>query len=53
MPAWAASLLVLGIMLVTAIVLALIGVLRFRRITKTTNPAQSIATDVKEIRNEL
>lgn len=53
MPLWGASLLVLGIMLVAAIVLALIGVLRFRRITKSKNPAQSIATDVKEIRNEF
>ena len=41
------------IIIVTTILLALIGVMRFRRITKTTNPAQSIATDVKEIRNEF
>ncbi|WP_076682318.1 phage holin family protein [Microbacterium sp. RU33B] len=53
MPLWGAALLVFGIIIVTTILLALIGVMRFRRITKTTNPAQSIATDVKEIRNEF
>ncbi len=53
MPAWASALLVLGIMLVATVLLALIGVVRFRKIAKSQNPVESITTDVKEIRNEL
>nr|WP_243847364.1 phage holin family protein [Microbacterium ulmi] len=52
-PAWVASLVVLVLMLLATALLALLGVLRFRSITKSENPAQSIATDVKEIRDEL
>lgn len=52
-PAWLSSLVVFGAMLLIAIVLALLGVLRFRKISKTQNPVQSIAIDVKEVRDEL
>lgn len=53
MPPWAASLLVLGIMLLVTVILTLLGMLRFRKIAKSENPVQSITTDVKEIRDEL
>jgi len=40
-------------MIIIAVVLALLGILRFKRIGKRQNPAQSIAQDVKEVRDEL
>ncbi|WP_439590990.1 phage holin family protein [Microbacterium sp.] len=52
-PAWLAALVVFVAMLVIAIVLALLGVLRFKKISKAQNPVQSVAIDVKEIRDEL
>lgn len=52
-PAWLASLVVVIALLLIAVVLALLGVLRFKRIGKTQNPVQSIAQDVKEVRDEL
>lgn len=52
-PAWVASLVVLGFMVVATAALALLGALRFRKITKSENPAQALAKDVKEIRDEL
>lgn len=53
MAPWAASLVVLGIMLVATLVLALLGIMRFKRITESENPVQSVIVDVKEIRDEL
>ena len=52
-PAWLSALVVFVATLLVALVLALLGILRFRRIGKTQNPAQSIAQDVKEVRDEL
>ena len=52
-PAWLSALVVFVAMLLITIVLALLGMLRFRRIGNTENPVQSIATDVREIRDEL
>ncbi|MET0735639.1 MAG: phage holin family protein [Microbacterium sp.] len=52
-PAWVSSLVVFLAMLLIALVLALLGVLRFRKIAKSENPVQSIALDVKEVRDEL
>ncbi|WP_019181374.1 phage holin family protein [Microbacterium yannicii] len=52
-PVWLSALVVFFAMLIIAVVLALIGVLRFKRIGKRQNPAQSIAQDVKEVRDEL
>jgi hypothetical protein len=53
MPAWVASLAVLVAMLLATALLALLGVLRFRKITKSENPVQSITKDVQEVRDEL
>ncbi len=52
-PAWLSALVVFVGLLLIAIVFALLGFLRFRRIGDTENPVQSIATDVREIRDEL
>ncbi|AZS38410.1 hypothetical protein CVS47_03067 [Microbacterium lemovicicum] len=52
-PVWLSALAVFGVMLVIAIILALLGLARFRKIGKDDNPAQSVARDVKEVRDEL
>ncbi|GAA1923572.1 hypothetical protein GCM10009775_14930 [Microbacterium aoyamense] len=52
-PAWLSALVVFVAMLLIAIVLALLGILRFRRIGKSQNPVESVVIDVKEIRDEL
>lgn len=55
MPAWLASLIVVGIGLLAIAVFAFLGLLRLRRLTRTTNPVQAVATDariVKDIANE-
>lgn len=53
MAPWLASLIVLVAMLLATVVLALLGIMRFRRITESENPVQSVVIDVKEIRDEL
>lgn len=50
-PVWLSALVVFAGMLIVVIILVLLGVLRFRRLAKRPNPAQSIAEDVKEVRD--
>lgn len=52
-PVWLSALVVFGVLLLITIVLALLGILRFRALTRRRNPAQSVAEDFKEIRDEL
>jgi hypothetical protein len=52
-PAWLSALVVFVGLVLIALVLALLGVLRFRKVSRTQNPVQSIALDVKEVRDEL
>ena len=52
-PVWLSALVVFFAMVLIAVVLALLGVMRFRRLVKRQNPVQSIAPDVKEVRDEL
>jgi hypothetical protein len=52
-PVWLSALVVFFAMLLVTAVLALLGILRFRKIGKSQNPVQSIAQDVKEVRDEL
>jgi len=52
-PVWLSALVVFFAMILVTAILALLGVLRFRRIAKSQNPVQSIAQDVKEVRDEL
>lgn len=52
-PAWLSALVVFVGLILIAALLALLGILKFRRVAKTQNPVQSIAIDVKEVRDEL
>lgn len=52
-PVWLSALVVFFGMLVLTALLALLGILRFKRIGRRQNPVQSIAQDVKEVRDEL
>ena len=52
-PVWLSALVVFFVMILITAVLALLGVLRFRKLSRAQNPVQSVALDVKEIRDEL
>lgn len=52
-PVWLSALVVFFAMIIVTAILALLGILRFRRIGERQNPVQSIAQDVKEVRDEL
>jgi hypothetical protein len=52
-PVWLSALVVFAALLVVTIVFAPLGVLRFRKLTRRRNPAQAVAQDIKEIRDEL
>lgn len=52
-PAWLSALVVFLVLVVTAVILTLLGVLRFRKVARAQNPVQSIVQDVKEVRDEL
>jgi protein-S-isoprenylcysteine O-methyltransferase Ste14 len=49
-PVWLSALVVFGGMLVIVAILALLGILRFRRLSKRENPGQSVATDIRVIK---
>lgn len=48
-PVWLSALVVFGVMLVIAVVLALLGLLRFKRIGKD-NPVASVSEDVRAVK---
>jgi len=50
-PVWLSALVVFGIGLVLSALFVLLGVLRFRRLTKRENPAQAVARDVKIVKD--
>ncbi|WP_137846409.1 phage holin family protein [Microbacterium sp. 2FI] len=50
---WLSAIVLFGLMIVIVAVFVLLGVLRFKRLTARQNPVQSIAQDVKEVRDEL
>jgi hypothetical protein len=52
-PVWLSALVVFFVMLIVTAVLGLLGILRFKRIGQRQNPVQSVAQDVKEVRDEL
>lgn len=52
-PVWLSALVVFFAMLLVTAVLALLGILRFRKIGSRQNPVQAIAQDVKEVRDEF
>lgn len=50
-PAWLAALIVFVVMLVLTAVAVLLGILRFRRLSRRENPGQAVATDVKIVKD--
>ncbi|MDY0908322.1 phage holin family protein [Microbacterium sp. CFBP9034] len=52
-PVWVSAIVVFFAMLIVTAILGLLGYLRFRKIGERQNPVQSIAQDVKEVRDEL
>ena len=52
-PVWLSALVVFVVMILITAVLGLLGYLRFRKVARAQNPVQSIAQDVKEVRDEL
>lgn len=52
-PVWLSALVVFFAMLIVTVALAWLGILRFRKIGARQNPVQSIAQDVKEVRDEF
>jgi len=52
-PAWLSALVVFGVMLLVTAIFALLGILRFKKISSSKNPVQSISEDIKEVRDEL
>jgi hypothetical protein len=40
-------------MVIITAIMALLGIARFRKVAKTQNPAQSIAQDIREVRDEF
>jgi hypothetical protein len=52
-PVWLSALVVFFAMLVITAVLALLGILRFKKIGERQNPVQAIAQDIQEVRDEL
>jgi hypothetical protein len=52
-PVWLSALVVFFAMLIVTAILALLGIMRFRKIGERQNPVQAIAQDVKEVRDEF
>ena len=49
-PVWLSALVVFGGMLVIVAVLALLGILRFKKLSKRQNPGQAVAEDVRLVK---
>lgn len=50
-PAWVASLIVVGVFLVIIVVAALLGLQRFKKLAKKENPAQAITVDARIVKD--
>lgn len=51
MPAWLAALIVAVVTLVIAVIAALLGIQRFRKLSRAQNPVQSIAVDARIVKD--
>lgn len=51
MPVWLAAILVFVVMVIIAVILALLGLRRFRKLSKRENPGQAIAIDAKIVKD--
>ncbi|MBB2975747.1 hypothetical protein FHX49_001314 [Microbacterium endophyticum] len=49
-PAWLSALVVFVVMIVIVAILALLGLMKFRKISRAKNPGQSIAEDVRAVK---
>lgn len=49
-PVWLSALVVFGVMIVITAILALLGYLRFKRLSTRENPGQAIAQDVRIVK---
>ncbi|MBN9154567.1 MAG: phage holin family protein [Microbacterium sp.] len=50
-PVWLSAIVVFGVMIVITAVLALLGILRFRHISKSQNPVGAVKQDVKIVKD--
>ena len=51
MPAWVASLIVVGVVVVVIVVAALLGLQRFKKLSKSESPAKSITVDARIVKD--
>lgn len=51
MPAWLASLIVVVVFLIVIAISALLGIQRFKKLTKAQNPVQAIAVDARIVKD--
>lgn len=51
MPAWLASLIVVALFLVIIVVAALLGLQRFKKLSKSENPAKAITVDARIVKD--
>jgi len=49
-PVWLSALVVFGVMIVITAILALLGYLRFKKLSNRENPGQAIAQDVRIVK---
>lgn len=49
-PVWLSALVVFGGLLVIAIVFALLGIMKFRKLTARENPAEAVARDIRLVK---
>lgn len=52
-PVWLSALVVFGAMVLITIVFVLLGIGRFKALTRRRNPVQAVAEDIKEVRDEF
>ena len=51
MPAWLSALIVFVVLLIVAVIAALLGLQRFKKLTKSENPAQAITVDARIVKD--
>jgi Flp pilus assembly protein TadB len=49
-PVWLSALVVFGVMLLIVVVLALLGIMRFKKLSKRQNPGAAVAQDIKIVK---
>jgi hypothetical protein len=49
-PVWLSAIIVFGILILAVLLFALLGILKFRRVLSRENPAQSVATDIRIVK---